>query len=508
MWHAGYVTEIDYIHGYYAEMSPPRQRLAITTAEVPPYLGQPLQVLELGFGHGHSVVLHAATNLGSFWGTDFNASQTASAQSLAKSSGADIHLFDASFEEFAAREDLPGFDIINLHGIWTWISRENQAIIVEIARRKLKPGGLLYISYNVTPGWAPAMPLRHLMKQHADRASAGPLLQKLDGAIAFAQSLAEAKAGYFAANPAVAKRLEKIKEQNKHYVAHEYLNDSWDVMPFSEVADHLADAKLSYACSAHLLDQVDAINLSAEMQKLLKEIADPILRETVRDYCVNQQFRRDIFIKGPRKLAPLEQARALRAQPFALLIQPEDRPEKVTGSLGEADLNADVYQPIVEALGADGFRAKTINELLEDERCKGITYQQMVQALTILCGMGSAAPAHDEKTARAVTKTSRNLNSEICRRAEFSSDIQHIAAPLIGAGVSANRFEQLFLRAGELKHKDPPHYVWDLLKMQGQKLVKDGKAIESEEENLAELRTRYETFTTKRLPIFKRLGIV
>ena len=45
------------------------------------------------------------------------------------------------------------------------------------------------------------------------------------------------------------------------------------------------------------------------------------------------------------------------------------------------------------------------------------------------------------------------------------------------------------------------------MKQQGQKIIIEGKTLESDEENLAELRTRHDTFTQKRLPIFKRLGI-
>jgi len=31
--------------------------------------------------------------------------------------------------EFVARDDLPEFDVIALHGIWSWISAENRAVM-------------------------------------------------------------------------------------------------------------------------------------------------------------------------------------------------------------------------------------------------------------------------------------------------------------------------------------------------------------------------------------------
>ena len=101
-----------------------------------------------------------------WWGTDFNPAQAGFAQELAVASGAGARLFDESFAEFCHRADLPDFDYIGLHGIWSWISDPNRAVIVDFVRRKLKVGGVLYMSYNTYPGWAPMLPLQHLSLIH------------------------------------------------------------------------------------------------------------------------------------------------------------------------------------------------------------------------------------------------------------------------------------------------------------------------------------------------------
>jgi hypothetical protein len=94
---------------------------------------------------------------------------------------------------------------------------------------------------------------------------------------------------------------------DRHYLAHEFFTHDWRVMPFSDVARSLDDAKLNFVASAHLLDHVEAVNLTEAGHKLLSSISHPVLRQSVRDYFVNQQFRRDIFAKGYRRLTPLEQ---------------------------------------------------------------------------------------------------------------------------------------------------------------------------------------------------------
>jgi SAM-dependent methyltransferase len=319
-WTAGYVTEIEYTYGYYRELCPGLLRLACLSAGVALPNAKSLNYLELGYGQGLSLNIHAAANAGVFWGTDFNPAQTAHALAFAEASGASVKPLNDSFAELAARTDLPEFDVIGLHGIWTWISEENSRHIVDIIRRKLRVGGLVYISYNCFPGWAPAAPLRHLMKLHGDLAGAEAtgISAKVNAAVAFAKQVVDSGALYFRGNPAVGERLNKIAEQGRNYLAHEYFNKDWRITAFSDIAETLDAAKLSFVASAHLIDHVDVINLSAEGQKLLAGVNHPILRQSVRDYFVNQQFRRDVFMKGPRQLTAIERAEALLSERFIL----------------------------------------------------------------------------------------------------------------------------------------------------------------------------------------------
>ena len=48
---------------------------------------------------------------------------------------------------------------------------------------------------------------------------------------------------------------------------------------------------------------------------------------------------------------------------------------------------------------------------------------------------------------------------------------------------------------------------WDVLAGQGQRIMKDGKALETPAENIAELTTQAQTFADKQLPALKALGV-
>lgn len=250
---------------------------------------------EFGFGQGVSTNLHAAGSMVDWYGTDFNPSQAACAQGVARVSGSNAQLFDEGFDDFASRRDLPDFDYIALHGIWSWISDENRQTIVDFIKRKLKVGGVLYISYNTLPGWAPFAPIRHLMTQHAEQNSSEGtgIVSNISQAIDFADRMIETNPGYAKANPQIKERLRSLKKQNPHYLAHEYFNKDWHSMHFSTMVEWLESAKLIFAGSAQFLDHVDTLNLTGEQQAFLNEIPDLTFREAVQDFMVNQQFRRD-----------------------------------------------------------------------------------------------------------------------------------------------------------------------------------------------------------------------
>lgn len=299
-----------------------------------------------------------------------------------------------------------------------------------------------------------------------------------------------------------------LKEQNRNYLAHEYFNRDWLPMPFSRMAAWLAPTKLDYACSAHYLDHVDAINLSTEQLALLTEISDPMFRQTVRDFCVNQQFRRDYWVKGARKLNAQEQARALRAVRVILVTSRSDVSLKVAGSLGDATMQEAVYGPILDAL-AD-HQPKTLAEVEQVVAGKA-NFIQLVQAVMVLTGAGCLLAVQDEAVTAQARSCCDRLNARLLDKARGSGELNYLASPVTGGGVTVGRFQQLFLsamRQGITQPADWAAFVWQILAEQNQRLIKEGKTLETPEENLAELTAQAREFAEKRLPILKALQIL
>lgn len=505
-WNEGYVTEIEYTQAYYAELNPLRARLPLLYSGFrPPDVAR---ACELGFGMGLSLAIHAAANDIEWWGTDFNPSHAVNARDMLDASGAVGHVFDESFAEFCAREDLPEFDFIGLHGIWSWVSEANRRCIVDLLARRLRPGGLVYISYNAMPGWAPMLPVRNFLAQYhaACGRQAGSLLDNIGTTLDFARRLADMKTGYMGANPSLAERIRKLCEQNRSYLAHEYFNADWTPMAFGDVALRLSRAKLGFACSAVPLDLVPFLNFTSEQAALIEGTPDPVLRETIRDLLSNQQFRREYWIKGAKRLQRSEQQAALRLERVAMSSMPGDLPERIRTPVGEVSLHKEIYEPIVEAIWRLG--GPLIGDVERECSPRGIGIAQIAQALVVLMGRGLVTPACEEAAVRAARPSSDALNSYLLASGRVGQVVDFLASPVSGGGVPANVVQQLFIaarQAGLSSPADLSDFAWRTLSVKGHKLLKDGKALEGEHANRNELAEQASAFLQSRAIVAQRM---
>lgn len=504
-WSSGYVSEVGYTYGYYSELNPLKMQLALLNSGIKaPVVGT---ACELGFGQGLSTNFHAIGGLSDWYGTDFNPSQAGFAQYLGADCEYGPKLFDQSFEEFCTRPDLPDFDFIAMHGIWSWVSEENRKIIIEFVRRKLKVGGVLYISYNTMPGWANFAPMRHLLKRHTSQfgGDAVGLGSRIDTAFQFTGELFGIDSQFTKSAEGIVKRFENFKKQDKSYLAHEFFNKDWEPQYFSEVANSLEQSKLSFACSAHYIDTVNSINFTDSQLSFLQKIEDTHFREEIKDFITNQQFRRDYWVKGPRKLSGLERYEALRKQKVILCFGKNHIPKSVQGMLGKADLQSSIYGPILDCLG--DHDVKSLGDIENSLRTSGLGFDAILQAVIVLIGLGAVAPA---LIGTRNSKGVQRINQRLMKLARTSNTIQQLVSPITGGPVGVARFNQLFLLArigGKKSVDDWAQFVWKVLAAQGQKILKDGKTLETADDNLKELRQQAVDFETNVLPVLRALGI-
>ena len=506
-WNEGYITDVDYIYGYERELSPLFQRFCMLVKGIwsEPFSSETAHC-ELGFGQGLSFNIHAATNPGVFYGTDFNPSHALNAQLLSKKSNLNTHILDSSFADFLSH-DLPNFDSISLHGIWSWVNEENREHLVDIVGRKLKVGGQLYVSYNSMPGWAAAAPLQKLFKIFDDYDNSGfKSGYKVKNALVFSQKLLDLNPKYLLEAPTLKPRLEEMCQQNSSYLAHEYFNDNWQCFYFTDVVKYLASAKVDFITTAAPADCLDSLNLSAEGLQFISTIQDTIMQEKIKDYFVSRQFRRDIYAKGKQNISFSKRMEKLRKMRFSLIVHPTLISSKLKMPIGEIELKEEIYRPIINCLESNQFLPSSIDDLLS--ALPDLELLQCIDAIIILVHFRFVSPCHDEDIVTSLKKSSNALNETLLQQAHFENNIGFLASPVIGGGIALNRFEQLFLFAikkGMRSKSELARYTLELLAKQGEKIIKEGRVIQSYEDSLIALTTDANSFIVNRLDLLKAL---
>ncbi|MEM8811130.1 MAG: methyltransferase regulatory domain-containing protein [Pseudomonadota bacterium] len=508
-WTEGYVADIDYAFAYNHELNPVRMPLALLSRGLqPPAIGT---ACELGFGQGLGTNIHAAASSVAWYGTDFIPAQAAFAQELSDVAGSGAVLLDEAFDDFCHRTDLPDFDFVALHGVWSWVNEQNRSLIVDFLSRKLKPGGLVYLGYNSAAGWSGFAPIRDLMKVFSETmvppSVAG--VDRVSSAVAFAQKFFAANPAYAAAHPTLVERFEKITGQDPHYLAHEYFCRDWHPMHFADMAERLRPAKLGYACSARYISNMDGLNLSPEQIALLNDIPEGALREAARDVMVARRFRFDLWTKGARRLSPLTHADMLRSSRVVLLKPRAEVSLKVDGALLDVEMQESIYGPILDVIGDQ--TPKTIGAIETAVASKGLTLGQIVQAVLVLGGDTQLTAAQDDDAIGSAKSHTDRLNRHLIAMARDSGSVTYLASPVTGGGVRVGQAHQLFLLAlteGRRQPEDWADFVWPILAQQGQKIVKDGRTLETDEENRAEFLEQAKAFADGFLPVLRALQVV
>ncbi len=436
------LRKLVYPETYFVGMSPPELRLALLSRGVKLEANRPLRYLELGFGSGFSMNIHAAANDGEFWGNDFVPAHVDGASAIASMSGASARFVPDSFAELLGREDLPEFDIIAAHGIWTWVPDEDRAAIVTLLERKLAPGGAFYVSYNNTAGWSSVVYLRQLMKLYLAE-SDDTKRAEIAESVAFARSLQGAGAAYFKENPTAGTELAGMDVRDPVYLRQEYFLDDWKLMSLAEVESALAPAGLRFGAQFPLIMHDDELVLGQSGQAILANVKSPILRETVREAFQGMGFRQDIFTKKATSMSAEERRDHFRRQSFLLTTQPRNVMLKGPSPWGELDLGARGCVPVMNALAELGAAPHALAAI--ETALPAISIDDLITRIILLAAVDIVRPTLSAEEQQIAAPRCAALNAYILGLPGEGGAV--LASPVLGAGVRVSPVEKAFIAA-------------------------------------------------------------
>jgi SAM-dependent methyltransferase len=355
-WGNGYVTDLPYLPGYYRHQSPLHLNLACLLGGVAGLRlrsCEPLSYLELGCGYGFGALALAVSNPD--WqvtGIDFSPAHIASAQALAEAAGIDNARFLeadlATLAESSRSGEVPAADVASLHGLWSWVPDAVRGGIVRLLATKLRPGGIVQVSYNALPAWQSALGMQRALREAGERVSARSDRQVIAG-LELVSSLGEAKAHHLQL-PFVASLLEHARHCQTAYLAHEYMGEAWRPCFHADVVAALAAAKLDWVASANLLENFSPLMLSDEIRTIRDRYDDPVVRELIKDLCLPRGLRQDVFVRGARKITPADRDAALEEVVLGLLCPEAEFAWEMELPSGKATLEDAFFGPIVAAL--------------------------------------------------------------------------------------------------------------------------------------------------------------
>lgn len=434
---AGYIRSTEYIDRYYGEFNPWLLRYVAALHGFPcPDFSGGFTFCDLGCGSGMSALVLAAANPeAQFWGVDFNPAHIRRGREVQEAADVgNCTLLERAFGDLHA-DGLPDMDIAVLHGVYSWVGDDVKRQIRDFFRWNVKPGGIVLLTYNTLPGWAPLAPLRDFMREYALGASDDILSVAREG-MGYLQFLRDSNAPYFRHNPTAGQMLEMLEKHDIHYIAHEFFTEYWRPLYFRETAEDLLGAGLNFCGQLPLYLNYGEICLPENVQQFIKTAPNRTVFETHKDFVRNTMFRWDVYVKGVQQFAPdsPENNSGIR---FGLLKRPEEiqREMQVQGGR-KITLTGEIYDRVTGFFAANNGAA--LGEALGDESLRGYDPDAVVSAVQYLVMLDALKPfarrADDLMTGGAET-----ANGVFAGMSLVSDGSAVLASPAYGAGVVVGR---------------------------------------------------------------------
>lgn len=477
-----------------------------------PNLNKPFTYLDLGAGQGYTVnILAALYPESEFWGVDLNHEHIENARTFARTHNlSNAHFIEAGFSEIDLSK-LPQFDFIILHGVWSWVNVSIRHQALEVIQSRLKPTGIVYVSYNTLPGWSVFQPITTLMGMLASRVP-GNSVEKFKKAFEEMFELRDAGASFFEQNPEAFAHLDEMKGINDVlYLAHEYLNKGSFPDYSKDVAASFKGIGLKFGASINILNNFPEISMSPREYEVFKPYKDTPLAETIKDFIWNTVFRWDLFVGDEIARNTSHDSNTFY---YGVL---ENIPYQDTFSIREQsfDFKKGIYHEILLALKN---KPLSFQEICEVSPSLSKNKEETFRALHVLLGADRIAlfqkrvpneylEALTKDRSMLHFKINSSFNRSIIEEASKKTDNFYIASETLGGAPFLTSLDALFLLALENAHEgEEGAWLYKFIKSNNLPLPEGAETIP--EKAIPFLKDAFEEFVKYNLKNMVILGII
>ena len=496
-----YVTDVPYLRQFCRELGPTLLHAAAGLGGFRSRTATPFNYCELGSGMGDTLCTLAAAHPQSrFIGVDINREHVTFARALAERCGlANVQCLQLDVEALADGGALPELDFICAHGLLSWVAPEKRRAVIALAAARLRPGGLLYVSYNALPGWAALQPLRRLLRELAGQE--GSLTQRAQRALDAARRMRDQGARYFADNPAAGEMLDVMAKVGPAYVVHEYFHEHWYPMHFADVAREMAASGLRFCAELPIYRNIAQLALPDATAPLVEAAHDRIFAQTLKDYATNVFFRGDLYIQSDAPPDPAARTEYLEATRFGTLITSERIRREVKFPHASLQLLGEPFDTILARAVEAPVTAGDLRRALP-----AFSAERILEAIVDLLASEQIVPM---VPASAVAGYAHAYNLAILAEPLSTSHPVVLASPVAGTGLPVPALQAVCLRLMYLvAPSDRGAWIRAFVERQPLRLHVADRAVSDAAEQASGLEAELEKFRAQRLTKLETLGIV
>jgi SAM-dependent methyltransferase len=412
-----YVSDVRHARNFIRETAPAwLDHVALVSGFQSPDRDRSFTWCDLGCGAGVTAAILSATHpCGSFHGIDAMPIHMDDARRLSRDAGIPNVRFHTANFSAASALDLPAFDYIVSHGVYTWVGPEARRTWLNFIDRHLKPHGLVYVSYNALPGRAADLPFQRLVRALGEKLP-GDTNRRMMAALQVSDSMMALNPPALAASAMAQRCREHTGNLDALHLAHELMVQHWEPCCVTDVRAELASIGLRPAGSATLVENHDRFMLGRAARDILAGIADPDAREFARDVFINQSFRRDVYIRGGERIGEPARSQRLMGSRFFLSVPADTVEYSFSTPAGSVKFDNRAARYIVKELAAGPRR-------LSDLAVTEISAQDLLANAVALTAATTLWPVEMADTPVEA------INSALRQRAGTPDDIRFQALP-------------------------------------------------------------------------------
>ena len=304
------------------------------------------------------------------------------------------------------------FDYIVAHGFLSWVPPHARDALFALARERLSPDGVLYVSYNALPGCRIRQIAWDILHAHVDRIESS--VARVAEARRLARMLADAGTTTLASDEAVRAEFRTIAARSDSAICHDDLAVPNDPFYFRDFVAHASRHGLAYVAEVDL-HSMSGAGISAELRAYLSTL-DPMSREQYLDFARLRRFRQSLLqrsdAKGDLTVHPQRVAAMhVSADPSLIRAAQEGKVGDLARALDPTNGERGPVRALLDALVDRAPAAMSIAEL----RAIATTPPRPLEAILTDAFVSSIVALHVHPPALATTPSERPEASPLAR---------------------------------------------------------------------------------------------